>query len=291
MSDTADLFCCVLALAADLVAPTSSAGQLAASDWAARVVTNGGAAPSAGTKTALAGFYDAIDTAGILSKMLAVNCVVPDNLIAATTPLIKVLGSDPWANHNFLVGDLTMNGLVGNGSTKYMDTGVIPGAAGGMTNLTDGLTVYIFTGNNNNEVEFSSYNGAVTQTQLYVYGGTAYFQANDGTAGAGTIAAVESNFTGYLSGNRIAQNDNKLYAASSSLVHGAIASGAGLNSGGPSPTINLFVWCANSGGAPATYSSKRISFVAAHKGLTTTESLAFFNAIQAMRTALGGGYV
>ena len=84
-------------------------------NWARKVVVAGGAAPSSATKTALKTFYSALNLAGLLPKMVAVNPFVPDNLIASTVPLIWEAGNEQWTNHNFVAGDLTVNGLIGDG--------------------------------------------------------------------------------------------------------------------------------------------------------------------------------
>lgn len=56
--------------------------------------------------------------------------------------------------------------------------------------------------------------------------------------------------------------------------------------------MSLFAAAGNNGaGSPFDFSSKRYSFFAIHSGLTATESLAFYNLIQAFRTTLGGGFV
>jgi hypothetical protein len=88
-------------------------------NWALRVSINGGASPSTNTQIALTTFMQSLYNNNIYSKMISVNCLVPDNLIAASTPLIFIAGNSLWTNHNFVSGDLTVNGLLGNGSSKY----------------------------------------------------------------------------------------------------------------------------------------------------------------------------
>ena len=63
-------------------------------DWAARVVINGGAAPSSGTILALSKFCYCLDGKSLTSSMLGVCCFVPDSVIAAITPLIVGTGHE-----------------------------------------------------------------------------------------------------------------------------------------------------------------------------------------------------
>ena len=82
--------------------------------WAERVVINGGVKPLQSTIDTLYTFYNGLVSAGLADKMIAVNCFVPDNLIAAITPLIvhpEVGGFDPWTNVGFVAGDLSPAGL------------------------------------------------------------------------------------------------------------------------------------------------------------------------------------
>jgi hypothetical protein len=57
------------------------------------------------------------------------------------------------------------------------------------------------------------------------------------------------------------------------------------------PNIGLYLLASNEGGTTAAYYPGRISFAAMSAGLTAADSLALYNAVQALRTALGGGMV
>ena len=114
-----------------------------AANWLTRVVANGGALPSNTTLNATSDFCYSLDTAGLTSLIIAVNTFVPDNLIASITPLIKNAGNDPWTNNNFVAGDLNMDGLKGNGSNKYLATGLNPSVVfDGPLSASAGITLY-----------------------------------------------------------------------------------------------------------------------------------------------------
>jgi hypothetical protein len=268
-------------------APTAVSYHPTVVNWAARVVTNGGAAPSAATKACLSTFCYALDAASLTSLMVSVCCLVPDNLIAAITPLLVGGGRDPWLNQNFLAGDLTVNGLLGNGSTKFLETGISPTWIPGMPD-SGGCTIYYYTNPNDNGVEIA-WNDVVDSHQfaLQFYAGTIYFDCY--VYSTGRISYAASGFTGYVSGNRIASNSEDIYTANSGTTHGSVVHGAGAP--GTIGIGEVYCFAANNFGGAAYYSAKRLSFAAIHQGLTSAQSLAFYNSIQAMRVAFGGGYV
>ncbi len=263
----------------------------AITDWAARVVSNGGAAPSDATKSALNTFYLGLSSNSILSKMIAVCCFVPDNLIASITPLIKVAGNDPWTNTSFVGGDLTSAGLKGNGSTKYLNTGVVPNSAFA-SNQDIGLTLYNSSDNTDAcEYDISATDNPATLTILSFYhscGGVDYFDCNDTVQGR--TSGADSAFLGYVSGNRTSNTAAAIYKANSSTAHTTV--GSSVVSGGFRPSFALYAYASNRGGTlDGSLSAKRYSYVAIHLGLSSGESSAHYNLVQAMRTSLGGGFV
>jgi len=261
-------------------------GHVVVVDWAQRVVINGGASPSLATKAAMHTFCTGLDTASLASKLAALNCFASDSLIAALTPLYYNAGSDPWTNHNFVVGDLTVNGLIGNGSSKYLQTGVKPGDVGGQPN-SGGLTIYYFTNPNDNGAELVGNSGGIPQFGLQFYAGTVYFDCY--AYNTGRISKAASAFTGYVSGNRTTAAREDLYTANSGTAHSSVVSGTGAP--GALSTNELYCFAANNAGVAAYQSAKRLSFAAIHSGLSSGESSTFYSLIQALRTALGGGFV
>lgn len=258
-------------------------------NWAGRVVTNGGAAPSASTRTALSNFCDSLDGAGLTALMKVVNCVVPDNLIAATTPLIVGSGNNPWTNHNFIAGDLTVNGLRGDASTKWLDTGF---ACSSWSAFSYGVTVYIASnGNNNNEAEVGAFTSGVTGFNIGTFGGNFSFYLTLSVS-ATLQVADGGNYVGYFSANRVANNDLRYFRATSSLSHAQVGFLASVIADERASIISTVgVFGVNQAGSPLFPSGKRDSFFAIHSGLSLAQSSTFYTLIQALRTALGGGFV
>jgi hypothetical protein len=111
-----------------------------AANWAARVVANGGSVRGA-TLSAVSKFCASIDGAGIRDRFFRLNlfCGTSDaSLVAPRVPLYlgqsrtgTQYGDAIDANNNFVQGDYAENnGLIGNGSTKYLNTGFDANAAG-----------------------------------------------------------------------------------------------------------------------------------------------------------------
>lgn len=111
-----------------------------AADWAARVVANGG---TVGTSLpAVDAFCRAIDAAGIRDRFYRLNLFCGTGLNAALVPLYRgpSLGGTQYGNTTdtnvgpFVSGDYNetgaSGGLLGNGSSKYLDTGFNASAAG-----------------------------------------------------------------------------------------------------------------------------------------------------------------
>ena len=103
-----------------------------AADWKNRVIANGGASPSTATVKAVSDFCKSIDSNGLRSLLWRVNLMVGSDLSSALVPLYRstsftgtVQGNTTDTNSNFVSGDYSeTSGLVGNGSSKVLNTGL-----------------------------------------------------------------------------------------------------------------------------------------------------------------------
>ena len=274
----------------DYSSPFTVPFDAAVIDWSNRVVANGGAAPSLATLGAMNVFYKALQAIG-LGLFKSVCCFVPDNLIAATTPLVHSYGNDPWTNHNFVAGDLTVNGIQGDGSSKYLDTGVIPSIAFASVG-TGGLTLYCSVYVSSTGIDMNAgMSGDATYTNVM----TLYIAYSDGhmycdlyAYPTGRMNAVNTSWAGFLSANRTSTSAAAVYKANSTTSFATLASET--TGGATLPTGKIFCMAANLNG-PNYYSKHRFSFSAIHDGLTSAQSQALYTAVQALRTTLGGGFV
>lgn len=259
-----------------------------ASDWAARVVANGGAAPSIFTQIAISNFCGALDAAGITNLMIALSVFSPDSLTAAITPLIKNTGNDPWTNNNFVEGDLTVNGLKADGASKYLNTGEVLTAP--FAGNEGGLSIYnTFVNYSSGLIEMGTFNGSASGIRILADSlGSAAFDCWN--AAGGRLSGTPLTYgLGFISGSRTAASLSTLYTASSTQAFGS--AGTNVNAQSAVTIPSCYVFCSNNNGVASTFSYKRLSFAAIHHGLTSVQTEALFRAVQALRQQLNGGYV
>jgi hypothetical protein len=270
------------------------------------VSVNGGGKPGHNTIKAINRFYKGLDADGLYSLIISMVALVPDNLTAAITPLVKVRGNDPWTNSAFggnspfSESDLSVNGLKNISAHKsYLATGVNPhlDLVGG----DGGLTAYKFDAASSLDgtgfgVALGSKDvGDSTYMDLFLYFSNAEQVVSDMWYFTGGDRATSSatNRNGYFSSNRTSTSAFSVYWANSGNAHGSIASGGSTSNQPPNcGSISAYQLqdCNGDTGQQYLYGGT-LSFLAIHHGLTSTQSSNFFNRIQTLRQALGGGFV
>jgi hypothetical protein len=259
-------------------------------DWTKRVVKNGGALPGQKTVSAANNFYVSLITSNIVNQISMCNIVAPDNLVACMAPLIKTVGPDVWTNTNFISGDLTIDGLKGNGSSKFLNTTVKPSD---YSSVGDTHIAIYCSGSKAGvpETEVGCADSGTAQDRLYLLyvDDNSYYFAGDA---ADVVAknTTSSSLHAYMCGTSVNSTRN-LYYAKSTIPHYSMAS-AGAPAGTNLPSvISIHVFCTNEVGSVGNYIAKRMSFVSLGKGLTSDQSSKYFSIIQALRREIGGGYV
>lgn len=117
-----------------LLRPRASGVHPEAASWRTRVVANGGSV-STTTMQAVDRFCRTIDAAGIRDRFYRLNLFCGTGLAAALVPLYRgpsasgaTFGDATDTNNNFVSADYvetgTTGGLKGNGSTKFLATGL-----------------------------------------------------------------------------------------------------------------------------------------------------------------------
>lgn len=109
----------------------SSITNLDTRDWLTRVYKNGGTV-SVATATAVQNFCDSIDSAGLRNRFFRLNLFCGNDLNSCAVPLYRgpsrtgtQRGFLYDINNNFISADYEENsGLKGNGSNKYLETGL-----------------------------------------------------------------------------------------------------------------------------------------------------------------------
>lgn len=182
--------------------PTASNAD--AQSWINRVYANGGTV-STSTANAVNTFCNSIDSAGIRSRFYRLNLFCGTGLASALVPLYRgqslggtQFGNATDTNNNFVAADYTeTSGLIGNGSSKTLDTGLPQNFANGRhfglvphTLATSAFRYYMgakAAGNNNSLWSVFS-NSPTTQISAYTYSDTV---STGGAVGqSGVVVAV-----------------------------------------------------------------------------------------------------
>ena len=179
------------------------------------------------------GIWDAIKASCILAGARTLN--------GALVPLV---GTAP-TNFNFVSGDYNRKtGLVGNGSSKYLNSN--------RNNNADPLnnqhlSVYASQSQTIGTFVIGSSSAAPVASELYIAGGFFNGKIQSGTDFGSTPAS-----TGFLAASR---------SASSSVIRRASNMSVGLNNNSTSRTaLSSFVFCRNLDGNPSNYTNPRLAF-------------------------------
>lgn len=256
-----------------------------AMDWAARCFANAGTLGNISQIKAVNDMWCSLVNAGVSSQILVLNPLAGiADLNSSQTPLIRGAGADPWTQANFNNAASTVNGVVGNNS-GHLDPVFTPNNFASAANA--GVSVYDITASNTNTYEVGSFDGGTSQATL---------RCGNGGNVVGCMFASGNQFTaanpgaGFFSMNRVSATDFRLFWGNSTNPLAQIgATLAGAN--GATNAFSIYTHGLNSSGSPTLLSAHTLSFIAFHNGLTLAQATVLFNAAQAMRVALGGGFV
>src|SRR5579862_1809421 len=254
--------------------------------WVNRVTATGGPTPSTNTQQALTTFIQTLESNNLLSSMYAVNCFVPDSLSASICPLITTVGNNVWTNTNFTSSDISVNGLKGDASSRYLNTEI--NAFPLFQKIrSPGMTMYAYTTCSSGQYDNGYTNNAGT-IQFALDSNNTNNNKNATFTCWGIDAQDSASFlpsagtTGfYLSGNRLFSNDCRLYIANSQISHSQVSQNVGSMSAAPTnqPIYTHAAWGYQLSTAFG-YSNVCMSFFAVHVGLTPAQSSILFTAVQ-----------
>jgi len=175
-----------------------------------------------------------------------------------------------------------VNGLAGDGATKFLRTGFIP-STGYVSALSAGACVYCYVASATGATSGSTDN--VGYLELI-----GKFSDNNAYSRIGIInnlVQVASPGNGFYSCQRINNNDHRLYFASSLSPHAQIGLADVLGSGGVMSPVLVDLYRFNGAGLSA---ADTISFYAFTTGLTAADDAKLFARVQTLRMALLGGF-
>lgn len=291
-------------------------GSAAVNTWVGILNNTGAATPNTDILNALTAFYNGLVTDNLLSSMLLVMPMPPASVgfngvsslpqdRAMLTPLIQTVGVNPSNPPNPNNGN--KDGYIGQPNNNVAFDPQIDIITAFSNDISAGITVYNMSGNDSassaqGNADFGCFSGLGPGNEFSLWSNAGNFGQftcwNSSSGGIVTAALPAANFSGYVSGNRVGTNDLRLFCANSGNAHAQIgstvvtASSSG-RAAAPSTFNKPFIYSENFqnyNGLPIAHSGKRLSFVALHLGLTVAQSLKFFNRIQTMRMAFGGGF-
>ncbi len=274
-----------------------------AADQGARTVINAGVAPSRLQLTSMNNYVRGMRQDYIWTKMKCVVLLYNNGLVGAFTPLlVGTGGTDPWNASLFAAGDLTVNGVIGDGASKVIKTGLLPSTLFSSDN-NSGVSLYVHTQTTSQTQWDLGITNPVTASNVFQLNSrfnsppaTVLYDNYDNITFNGEANGAMP-VTGFYSCNRVSSTDCRVYAANSTNAWAQYAATIGAVSSSRVFANNAFntgicVWSTVAGnGVPFNYSARRYSYISFHDGLTSAEGQMEYNRVQTFRTSIGGGFV
>jgi hypothetical protein len=273
-----------------------------AQDWINRVYANGGQVSSV-TASAVNTLCNSIDAAGIRDRFYRLGIFAGSNLAAALVPLYSgpSLGGTQYGNATdtnvgpFVSGDYAENnGLLGNASSKYLNTGFDASAAGLTTNSVHMSAIWpAYTQPANNSYQSVSIANSVINERFWIsaFANTTPITAIESFLGQSgtffvrdTIASTNGAAVsgGLWTASRTSLSSMRLYNGSTQKAENtSTVASAAL----PSTAMTVFVrW---NGTAFFGYSAQRLRGYSVGLGMTDSQVGAFNSAMSDFQSALG----
>lgn len=244
------------------------------SDWADVRVPAAGGAVSAATKDTVNAFTLAAKTKGYWPKLNRVSIFGTNGFTGLNVPLKVGLGAATDTFVNFVAGDYSLaTGLTGNGTTKYLNTGLLANA---LTNNDTHAAIY-----DRSLVSVTCAAGERASLRMIVFGSQIfsdqYDSANGRVATAGLTGAM-----GFACTSRTASNSHVIYRNGVSVANNA-------TSGGALTAISMYVFAENNAGVAASLSAASLGAYSFGSGLTAADAANYNTDMEALQDALGRG--
>jgi hypothetical protein len=274
----------------------SSAAAAQVTDWVTRISNAGGAAPSNDHQLAHAIFWDTLNSHGLISKLKIVQTFTPDNLIAAITPFIKGSAVPSWTNTNFVLADISVNGLRGNGVNKSLDLNVGGTPSSIWASATDvGASFYATSKetSGSSRIAFGVFDAVLASASLgYSNQFTTNFSINFWNSGGTTSPATANPGLGFFSASRSSTTNCTSYWGNTTNPVAQQGLNATLDTlaAGSNGSMVVFA-CRSNTGTIFDWSDIRMSGIFFHTALGQADCQNLKNDFETLRTALGGGFV
>jgi hypothetical protein len=275
-----------------LLRPTSTTHP-EAQVWRNAVIANGGSV-SGSTLNAVSKFCRDIDAAGIRDRFYRLNlfCGNSDaSLNAVRTPLYRgtsrtgtQYGNALDTNNNFVQADYNetgaSGGLIGNTTTKYLNTGLAPDA---LPQVTAGHLSFWTSGGSVSSVKRPIGTSVTLAAERFfldrrpVGNGGDLIQWGSLASGNNTDDAT----AGFFSGSRLSATDLRFYKNGAQI--GSTQTGSATMTAHDRP---FFVFAGNDNGSPSVYYERRMTAYSIGDGMTAAQMLSFYNALNTFMVAL-----
>jgi hypothetical protein len=259
-----------------------------AADWANRVRTNGGSV-SGTTLSAVSKFCASITSAGIRSRFYRLNLLCGTGLPACLVPLYRgpSLGGTQYGNATdtnngpFVSGDFSeASGLQGNGSTKYLATGIAQTYAG--TNEIHKSLGFIPNVSAGYQCAIGGRFNLSNSVASEIRGASANFRCAAFSTGIATIAYSPSSGRNSMLLNHSSSNTFDLYS------RGSLLQSLTLGAYNAATTANFLVFAGDTNGTPSAHFSGSVDYYSLGLRFTSSAQVAaFHSAIAAFRVAMG----
>jgi hypothetical protein len=275
-----------------LLRPLASGVHPEAAAWRSAVVANSGGTPSASTMRAVSKFCADIDAAGIRSLMYRVNLFCGPSLNACLVPLYRgtsrtgtQLGNATDTNNGpFVSGDYTetgaSGGLIGNTTTKYLNTGL---ATDAMPQVTTGHLSFWTRGGSVAGVRRPVGTEAAVSANRFFMDRRPVANGGDlihwGSLASGNN--TDDDTAGLFSGSRTSATDLRFYKNGAQI--GITQTGSATMTAHDKP---FFVFAGNGNGSPGNYYERRMAAYSIGDGLTGAQMTSFYNALNTFMASL-----
>jgi hypothetical protein len=262
-----------------------------AADWIKRVEANSGSVSTA-TANAVTTFCNAIDAAGIRDRFYRLNMFCGTGLNACLVPLYRgpSLSGTQYGNATdtnngpFVSGDYVetgaSGGLLGNGSSKYLNTGLAPDALPQFA--TGHLSFWTRGGSVSGVRRPIGTDGSALETRFFLdrrpvaSGGDL---CHWGSLGVGNT--TDDDAAGLFSGSRISATDLRFFKNGSQA--GATQSASVTTAANAYPWL---VFAGNVSGSPTAYYDLRMTAYSIGNAMTTSQMTTYYIALNTFMVAL-----
>ncbi len=259
--------------------------------WYAQVIANGGAAPSNSTLLSMSTFDTAISS--LKSRIWHLNVIAPDSLIAAKTPLIHTYGNSLWVDHQIGTGgqSVGVGGLspYGDNANGFVyDTGVNANSIASFNTGNGGMSVYVPSG---------VFSGAPLVCGNANFGAGRHFAIYFNTPiqfYTDLLGHASKNvaLNGFVLGSRTSTTVSNIYFANSGNPWAVGTTDVTLNTTAfDATTLAVAGWHDSATGYNYMGNPLDFSFFAVHDGFSSADGQTLYNAVQAFRVAIGGGFL